>query len=122
MAKKKKPNWYHGYAYDLETSDKRRKKFMKQIKKRGFDDTETWNMDFTISSFILPRLKRFKKINNGYPSELTEKEWNKIIDKMILSLEIKLDDDTVWETDKEKTNQLNEGFDLLRKYFIGLWW
>lgn len=41
-------------------------KFLWQRWTRGFDDSETWSLDSTISYFILPRLKRFKEIyNNG---------------------------------------------------------
>ena len=41
-------------------------------KKRGLSkiqDSEYWNLDLTIIKFILPRLKKFKKINiHSYPN------------------------------------------------------
>ena len=32
-----------------------------QIKERGFADSELWSLDYTIASFVLPRLKQFRK-------------------------------------------------------------
>lgn len=89
--------------------------YKKQRLERGFDDTETWNLDSTISSFIVPRLRRFKEVNLCYPVELTEEEWDKILDKMI----------TFFEHNKEvnlEENPCPEGFDLFHKYFFDLWW
>lgn len=41
----------------------------KWLKKQGLyvNPKETWNLDYTIAKFVLPRLKLFKKLNNGYP-------------------------------------------------------
>ena len=36
-------------------------KFTKQRLERGFDDSETWNLDLTIAKFVLPRLESFKE-------------------------------------------------------------
>ena len=59
----KKPNNYYGFAWELRKDDYRHPKFKEQRKERGFDDTETWCLDSTITSFVLPRLERFKELN-----------------------------------------------------------
>jgi len=56
----KKPVRYHGYLHTLPKNDKRIKKYRKQLKKRGFDDTELWNLDETFVRFIAPRLNAFE--------------------------------------------------------------
>lgn len=79
-------------------------------KKRGiytkFKDKETWSLDYTIAQFILPRLIRYKKLNNGVPgiffideegndhimdtdnyTEIASKKWNDTLDKMIWSFD-----------------------------------
>ena len=84
-------------------------KFVWQRKTKGFDDSETWNLDNTIANFVLPRLKRYKELNGGCPilegfEESSDKnddkmheEWNKIIDRIIFSLErISKDDEFNW--------------------------
>lgn len=40
---------------------KRELEFKKQRKKRGFDDTELWALDWTIAKFVYPRIKAFRK-------------------------------------------------------------
>lgn len=91
--------------------------YKKQRLERGFDDTETWNLDVTISAFIVPRLKRFKEVSNGYPADLTEEQWDEALDKMIKFFEFSADDSKFLEE-----NIYSEGFDLFCKYFHSLWW
>jgi hypothetical protein len=88
---------------------------------RGWDDSEIWSLDYTISQFVLPRLKGLKKIQHGYPSTLsTMQEWEDIMDKMILAFElnIKIFDDDV---SKEERELMQEGLDLFAEYYCGLW-
>jgi len=62
----------------------------------GVSDAECWDLDSTISKFILPRLKHFKKMNrNFYNSELTSEEWENVIDELIWTFEYLIDDDRV---------------------------
>lgn len=53
-----------------DKDDKREKNFSKQRIERGFDDSETWSLDSTITSFILPRLKDSKKLRLDFPLNL----------------------------------------------------
>ena len=96
-------------------------KYSWQRKWRGFDDSETWSLDITLAYWIVPRLKRFKKVNNGYPSGLTEDKWNETIDKMIRAFEIIIKDDTDVVSDEEWT-EFAEGFKLFHDHFRDLWW
>jgi hypothetical protein len=112
----------------VEKKDKRYAKHLKQLKENGFSDSETWSLDSVICQFILPRLIRFKEVNNGFPIGLTEQEWNDILDKMIFSLDWSLN----WEEDKydalSKEEQAvmwkryDEGIALFSKHFRDLWW
>ena len=110
---------------------RQRKKWLKQHN-RYFDPRETWSLDVTIASYVYPRLKLFKKVNIGYPPDISMKEWNEILDKMIFSFgELKKDyigyeinyDDPDWK-DKidEYDHKVQEGLDLFGKYFKYLWW
>ena len=134
----KKPKNYYGYAFmdPEETYDtkylntkkgkkglkkilKRNKKHQKHLKKYGWDKTETWNLDYSITMFILPRLKYFAKNIVSYPNDLTLKKWKKILNKMIYAFEEYSKDD--WLGNKEKSKKINKGLDLFRKYFMDLW-
>ena len=116
-----------------EKDDKREKKFSRQRKLRGFDNSETWWLHGTISSFIIPRLRDFKDSTNGYPMGMTSDKWDEIIDKMIRAFELAASDK--WEigyydspkTKEEKIRTKNykeyeEGIKLFSEYFLELWW
>lgn len=92
---------------------------------RGFSDRVTWNLDKDISKFILPRLKRFKELNNGFPVGLTTEQWDEYLDKMILAFEINMryhKYDVSQEPSKEDWKKFDEGIELFGRYFKDLWW
>jgi hypothetical protein len=109
----------------VESSDVGYDHHVKQLRQRGFSDSETWSLDVVISKFILPRLKRFKEVNNGYPGHLTPEGWNEIIDKMIFAFEFNITMDE-WSSNKEgfdaEVAKYEEGMQLFAKYFRDLWW
>jgi hypothetical protein len=116
----------------------RRIKFLYQRITRGWDDSQTWNLDYEIAKFIVPRLKRFKEITIGVPCNLpsfnidqrsedadkkAEKEWDDILDKMIKGFEWLLkEDDWVFDsysdpslTDKAKYEEYKKRQRLVQK-------
>ena len=117
--------WTLSKPLHLLENDKKYKKYNKQLKKHGFCDSETWDFRSVISEFILPRLKRFKEVTNGYPPELTFKEWKNILDKMIFAFEwvsIYNNLDLNQKEINDGFKKYNEGMDLFSKYFMNLWW
>jgi len=131
QAKKEKltSKWSLRKPLYIGKKDERYEWHLKQLKTTGISDTETWSLDATIAEFILPRLKRFKVVNSGYPSSLTEKKWNEILDKMIFAFEWALADVDISEhadlSEKErklKWKKYEEGMNLFSKYFMDLWW
>ena len=105
-----------------DKTDNREVEYAKQRQLRGFDDSETWSLTDTICHFIIPRLKRFKEVNNGIPHPLTMDEWNTIIDKMLLAFELisREEGSRIWSDEESK--QIDEGLDLFREWFMALWW
>lgn len=86
---------------------------------RGWDDSDTYNLDARISEFIIPRLKRLKDLNKGYPGEFaSQEEWNAILVKMIKAFELHLIDTQDFRVSPEET----EGIALFAKYYRDLWW
>ena len=74
-------------------NDKRQKEWKKQRKKYGFDERETWSLDFSFHLWLYERLKMYKKIA---PIDMTyhkfmfkDKEYNQgeMIDMMLDRLE-----------------------------------
>lgn len=103
-------------------NDEREIEYTKQRKSRGFDDSETWSLTDTICRFIIPRLKRFKDINDAVPYPLTRDKWNDIIDKMLLAFELTTREDGSRIWNDEESKQIDKGLDLFRKWFMALWW
>lgn len=127
MSKKLTSRWSLKKPLHLEKKDKRYARHVKQLKKHGFSDSETWSLDSVIVEFILPRLKRFKEIHNGFPigGDMTEQKWEEILDKMIFAFEfhtLKYD----WSANKpgfdEEYAKYEEGLQLFAKWIGDLWW
>jgi hypothetical protein len=140
-----KPKNYYGFAFDdcksgynkkyLKTKEgkkeikkckKRHKKLRKHYKKHGWDPSETWNLDQTMAMFLSPRLKYFRENLHGYPDELEEKEWEKILEKIQYSVDCAADNYDCLDIEditkrKKKYKKIKEGFKLLGKYFMHLW-
>jgi hypothetical protein len=89
---------------------------------RGFSDDETWSLDVTIADFVIPRLKRYKQLANGYPPDLTEKKWKSYQNEMIWAFE-HLQKDMYLASDwKKKGERMKNGLALFAKYLPSLWW
>ena len=88
---------------------------------RGWSDSDLWSLDITIAEFVLPRLKRLKEIQCGYPSNLTEKKWDTILDHMIYSMESVINQFDDFEFNEETEKRIKKGLYYFGKYFRSLW-
>lgn len=120
---------------------RQRKKWLKQ---QGLyvDPKETWDLDYTIAKFVLPRLEYFKKVNNGYPGhdEMdTPEKWDAALDKMINAFRTLASDNYYYAEyginsddypDRKsylaaidaRTTEIQEGLMLFAKWYRHLWW
>lgn len=117
----------------------RKLKMKKQRAKQGYCDEDIYDMyDWFLN--IVPRmLTDFNKNRIGYPCDLTNEEWNNIIERIIFCL-AEANEDTCTQTNElsPKTNptewqrreselvkyrdsMLKEGLELFTKYFWDLW-
>lgn len=118
----------------------RKRQRKKWLKKHGkyVPYSDLWSLDITIANFVLPRLKKFKKENIGYPGieEMdTPEKWDEALDKMILAFEYVIHEFDWWLDDEyvtkiknsclaeEKRRQavISEGLQLFAKWFRYLW-
>jgi len=110
--------WY----YRLRNRNwKRDWKFLKQRITRGWDDSETFSLDYSLGKVIAPRLKRFKEVTMGHPMDMTEQEWANDLDKMIAAFEF-AGSEKRWMATNEEYKKHQEGIDLFAEHFFGLWW
>ena len=105
----------------VDPEDDRWEKYTKQRLERGFDISETWNLDGTIAKFIYPRLKAFiedvKKMG-CFPASMTFDEWIKILEDMLKGFELLVSDE-IKNDDEDEI--IEHSLDLFRKYFFSLW-
>lgn len=57
--------------------------FCKRRIKVKYHNYDTWSFDHTLATIIAPGLKQLKATQHGYPSGLTQEEWEHILDEMI---------------------------------------
>lgn len=92
-----------------------------------FDDEETWNLDIGFAEFVLPRLRRFKILTNGYPDwdGLNEVGWDDTLDKIIECFALLADKEnrsmSFTYTDEDHET-IKVGLELFTKYYQDLWW
>ena len=101
-----------------EKDDKREKEFREQRIERGFDDSETWALDYTIARFILPRLQAYNEVSNV-------KHGNDFLGKMEVILEalsLVIKDGEGYSLSIREENKIECGMKYFAEIFRELWW
>ena len=125
------PWWRYSHWFSLRA---RAFRFWWQRRTRGWDDSEVWNLDVTIATFILPRLRRLKEIKHGAPSTLYEGEdmsvddpegwkraeqrWDEEMNKMLAAFEL-LADSNLFEPAQNAI--VLEGLQSFARHYGSLW-
>lgn len=130
-----KPGFYvwNKATFFIKKNDNRYDDAVDYKKEHGFSLDETWDLRTNIALFLVPRLKAFKEVKAGYPSCFkNEKEWNKMLDKIIFAFESYLEDDFYVPekyVKKYKDNardkyweDVQEGLNLFAQWYGSLWW
>lgn len=104
------------------------------LKKYGFSNVELWNLDITIALFVYPRLVKFREDAHTFPGNMTFKEWQEILDKMILAFRRIIEDDCGYDLKtggeylgydnneyQKIQEEIKEGLELFGKYLRSLW-
>lgn len=98
-------------------------KFWWQRRTRGWDDSDTWSLDYTCAKWLLPRFRRYRELQKEYFGDIEtipENNWKEAYDKIDFALSRVADDsDYDYLEDGEK---VKEGLELLGKYFESMWW
>lgn len=110
----------YGCSHKIPKSDGRHKRWAKQRRTRGFDETELWSLDSTLVKFLLPRLKAFRSGTGGkvHPGNMTKREWTTALDQTIEGFERHQTEQCLADDDMDVVQR---AFDLLAKHWQGLW-
>jgi hypothetical protein len=74
-----------------------------------------------MAMWMLPRLKRFKELNIGYPPNLTPEEWDEKIDDMIFMFEVVIEEKVDIPEGKD-FKRYKRGHKAFTEYWCDLWW
>lgn len=122
--------------HDKEQSKSRRKKMRKFKRKYGFEYSDTWNLDYTISAFILPRIAFLRDHHYGHPtrlckfaedgytvlnSEEADKEWTEILNTIVEGLYLYISTDIVTHFTPEQEETWKKARTYLMEYWENLW-
>ena len=101
----------------ISDGDERNEEFKKQRLERGFDESETWSLDYTIARFIAPRLRVFIDI---YKEVIVDdRNMVPVMERALKAFE-RLSEDSVVFGDESK--EIDEALVEFAKIFRGLWW
>ncbi len=93
------------------------------FEKYGFRREDTWNLDYSILIYILPRLAYLRDTCIGCPVSLGEdgtmEEWKNILDKIVTGIYKCLEADGYYK--EENAESIKEAGELMLKYFGDLW-
>ena len=103
-----------------EKYDDREKKFAKQRKKRGFDESETWALDCTIAEFVIPRLEEYIEIAQG--TIVLEKNYVNNVNKILRAMRLIVRDDGSQMWDENEIKQVKKGLKLFSQLFLSFGW
>lgn len=106
-------------------------KLIHHLMKKGYDEYATWETFYWFIDTMKPILQDYKRTMQGYPANMTEEEWNKIIDRMIELLNLMDERNEKYlaeeyskyplKGDTEREIAKNKFFKLFSEYFYNLW-
>lgn len=104
---------------------------------RGYDNSDCWAFKWRFIDKNYKILNHFFKAHNNYPYNMTENEWEDILQEMCKHLYM-MDEDNVteflktgmpegWKPDTNSVYEImerhkNEFFDLMKEHFYDLWY
>lgn len=91
--------------------------------KLGFNPADTYSLDYSIAQYILPRLKHLKKGKRGHPSNMTDRQWDRELSKMIAAFNIIVNGSYYGLGGRRQPEQkiIDAGLDSFRKHYHSLW-
>jgi hypothetical protein len=108
-----------------EKDEAKKEKYRQQRFERGFDDTETWHLDRTMSLFIIPRLEKFMELNNGIANGETEESYYEKMNFIVKSLKRYYSNEYDDGSIAERTSIYNDArtaINHLCELWFHLWW
>lgn len=103
---------------------------------KGYDNVDTFEIFDRFIERYIKIITEFRNNHCGYPYNLTEEEWDNVLDEMLYHLHYMKEDDVIeelkkdvpksWNPSYKNINEImekhkNEFFKLFSEYFYNLW-
>lgn len=90
-------------APNMKKDDKRHKIWKRQRDKRGFDNTELWNLDIAFAKLMLPRIKEFMEYAPPCFQSVNEKKsWRRDMTLITNGLELLSSGECIFFNEKDE--------------------
>lgn len=116
-------------GWGTDSDDKRQKKWKKEREEYGFDNRETWSLDYTFKLWLYERLSMYNEVApnvidtsfHKYEFRGEQITFQDCIDKMLegLKIDLTVEDYNQTEEQKQKAADVIQIFSLC---FYSLWW
>jgi len=112
--------------WNSNPDDSRQEEWIKEKEEYGFDERDTWSLDYTIALLIYPRLKMYNEINcidtSSHKFEFENNKYTEqeCIDKILEGLKLYLTKN--FDLTKEKDKKIQDSMILLGIIWRSLWW
>lgn len=109
------------------SNDKRQEEWSKERETYGFDERETWSLDYTFQLWFYPRLKMYDEINivdtsyHKFEHNGETYTFQECIDYILKAFEESFKDD-MWRFNKELSQKVYTAYELVGKILPALWW
>lgn len=95
-------------------------RFFVQRRVRGWDDSETWDLDREIARFALPRFRRYRELNHGLIANLTLEQTQHVLGEIEWFLAVH-SDLGVGELSSSELERYDQAKRLFGEHFHTLW-
>lgn len=109
----------YGLSDDCPENDARHAEWYQERTEQGFDSTEMWNLDGTISRFILPRLKYFR--DNIVPGVEKDPVYHEQLNDAIAMFELVGAGENNIYPRSPSWNKYQKGMKAFQDIFLSLW-
>jgi len=117
-------NKLHNIIWSIEDG-MREVKYAYQRVVNGYDERISWDIAEYLNRILIPVLKKFRKDKFGYPSNMTQKTWDKELDTMIKGFEatqrIKDFNLSIKDSYKNDIKIAEKGLSTFAKRYMNLW-
>lgn len=119
--------WWQRNGYKMQ---RRRITRFYQRGRKGYSTVDVWGLDSYLIDVIAGSVNELRRINHGYPGELTAEKWESILDtivagmnagRQLIDLEFVTDDGIDHDFELALKIEFDEAMDLLKAWFFGLW-